>query len=263
MPDISSIAPGSLADKTIVITGAGGGIGLAAVAKFLAADANVVAVDLAGTGLAAADGMGERCVAVEGDVTSTEAWGSVRDAAMDSFGAVHGLVNNAGIEGAVVPLVEYPEEMFDRVLDINVKGVWLGMKTMAPLMADAGGGSIVNVSSVAGLAGASNLSAYSASKHAVIGLTKTAALELAPSGIRANAICPSPIQTRMMRSLEGAMKTDDLDLETMQAMVAASIPLGRYGEPDEVADLMRFLLSDEARFLSGTAIPIDGAMKAR
>lgn len=254
----------ALADQKIVVTGAGGGIGSAAVDTFLALGASVVAVDLAGAGLDAVrerQNGGDSVVAVEGDVTSVEDWARIAAAMSEHFGVVTGLVNNAGIEGAIVPLVEYPEEMFDRVLDINVKGVWLGMKTLAPLM--SGGGSIVNVSSVAGLGGASNLSAYSASKHAVIGLSKSAALELAPQGIRVNAVCPSPIQTRMMRSLEGAMKTDDIDLETMQAVVAANIPIGRYGEPSEVADLMSFLLSDQSRFLSGAAIPIDGAMKAR
>jgi NAD(P)-dependent dehydrogenase (short-subunit alcohol dehydrogenase family) len=252
-----------LTDKTIVITGAGGGIGLAAVSTFLAAGANVVATDLAGSGLQAAGELGERAVSMVADVTSASDWSEVRRRAIDAFGAVHGLVNNAGIEGAIVPIVEYSDEMFDRVLDINVKGVFLGMKTLAPAIEAAGGGSIVNVSSVAGIAGASNLSAYSASKHAVIGLTKSAALEFAPVGIRCNAICPSPVDTRMMRSLEESMKSDELSLDEMQAMIAMNIPLGRYGQPSEVADLMAFLLSDDSKFLSGTAIPIDGAMKAR
>ena len=132
-----------------------------------------------------------------------------------------------------------------------------------PVIEASGGGSIVNVSSVAGISGASNLSAYSASKHAVIGLTKSGALEFAVQGIRCNAICPSPVDTRMMRSLEDGMKTDGLTQDDMKAMIAMSIPLGRYGEPSEVADLMTFLLSDDSKFLSGTAIPIDGAMKAR
>ncbi len=252
-----------LTGKTIVITGAGGGIGLAAVAKFLAAGANVVASDLAGSGVRAAADLGDRAVSLVADVSSSADWYTVRDLAFETFGGVDGLVNNAGIEGAIVPIVEYPEAMFDRVMSINIKGVWLGMKTLAPLMMERGGGSIVNVSSVAGIGGAANLSAYAASKHAVIGLTKTAALEFAGAGIRCNAICPSPIQTRMMRSLEESMKADGLDLPAMEQLIAAGIPLGRYGEPSEVADLMAFLLSDDSRYLSGAAIPIDGAMKAR
>lgn len=252
-----------LTGKTIVITGAGGGIGLAAVSTFLAAGANVVATDLAGTGVQEAGEKGDRAVSLVADVTSTSDWEATRTLALDTFGAIHGLVNNAGIEGAITPITEYPEAMLDRVLDINVKGVFLGMQTLAPSIAEAGGGSIVNVSSVAGLSGAANLSVYSASKHAVIGLTKSAALEFAPMGIRCNAICPSPVNTRMMRSLEESMKNDALSMEEMQAMIAMNIPLGRYGEPAEVADLMAFLLADDSKFLSGTAIPIDGAMKAR
>jgi len=137
------------------------------------------------------------------------------------------------------------------------------MKTFAPVIETSGGGSIVNTSSVAGISGAATLAPYSASKHAVIGLTKSGALDFAAKGIRCNAICPSPIDTRMMRSLEDGMKSDALTQEDVKAMIAMSIPLGRYGEPSEVADLMAFLLSDDSRFLSGAAIPIDGAMKAR
>ncbi len=252
-----------LTDKTIVITGAGGGIGLAAVSTFLAAGANVVATDLAGPGLDSAGELGDRVASIVADVTSATDWEATRTLAMDTFGGVHGLVNNAGIEGAIVPIVEYPEEMYDRVMEVNVKGVFLGMKTMASAIEASGGGSIVNLSSVAGISGAATLAPYSASKHAVIGLTKSGALDFAAKGIRCNAICPSPIDTRMMRSLEDAMKTDGLTQDDMKAMIAMNIPLGRYGQPSEVADLMAFLLSDDSKFLSGTAIPIDGAMKAR
>ncbi len=259
----SAASDPSTPTAVVVVTGAGGGIGLATVAKLAKAGYGVVATDLAGTGLQAAAAMGEHVLAIEADVTSTADWDTVRDQAVERFGRIDGLVNNAGIEGAITPLLEYPEEMVDRVLDINVKGVWKGIRAIAPVIGAGGGGSIVNLSSVAGLSGAQNLGIYSASKHAVIGLTKSAALELAPLSIRVNAICPSPIQTRMMRSLEEGMKTDGVDAAMIQAAVASAIPLGRYGEPAEVADLIAFLLSDAARFLSGTAIPIDGAMKAR
>ena len=252
-----------LSGKTILISGAGGGIGLAAVEKFVGCGASVVATDLAGVGLRSAAELGASVATLEADVTNPDDWARAADLAVQRFGGIDGLVNNAGIEGAIVPLVEYPIEMFDRVMAVNAKGVWLGIKTIAPLLAEQGGGAIVNVSSVAGIGGAANLSAYAASKHAVVGLTKTAALELAEQGIRCNAICPSPVDTRMMRSLEDAMKGDELDSEMVQGLIASTIPLGRYGEPSEVADLFAFLLSDEARFLSGAVIPIDGAMKAR
>lgn len=254
----------ALDGKVVIISGAGGGIGTAAVENFLEHGAQVVALDLAGGGLDSLAAIrNDDLATLDVDVRSEDDWGRARDVAVERFGRIDGLVNNAGIEGSVVPLTEYSSEMFELVMDVNIKGVWLGMKVMAPVMADNGGGSIVNVSSVAGLGGASNLSAYSASKHAVIGLSKTAALELAADEIRCNAVCPSPIRTRMMESLEDAQKSDDASREDIAALIALSIPRGRYGQPSEVADLMTFLLSDASAFLSGAAIPIDGAMKAR
>ncbi|MEI8239535.1 MAG: SDR family oxidoreductase, partial [Actinomycetota bacterium] len=124
-----------------------------------------------------------------------------------------------------------------------------------------GGGAIVNLSSVAGLGGTPGIVAYGASKHAVIGVTKTAAMEFAPLQIRVNAVCPSPVETRMMRALEEGM--NPADPSAVRALMAANIPLGRYGEPSDIAALMLFLCSDDASFLSGAAIPIDGAMRAR
>ena len=244
---------------TVLVTGAGGGIGSAVVHRLVASGANVLAFDLAGPGLDALEG--EQVATFVGDVTSKADWDAAVALAADRFGSLNGLVNNAGIEGAIAPIAEYPDEMFDAVMGVNVKGVWLGIKACVEPLKAAGGGSIVNLSSVAGLGGASNLSAYSASKHAVIGLTKSVAKELAPAGIRCNAVCPSPIDTRMMRTLEDGMK-GEADRETAKALIASSIPMGRYGAPSEVADLICFLLSDDARFLSGAAIPIDGAMKA-
>ena len=255
-----------LGDKTAIVTGAGGGIGRAVCLRLAADWAAVVATDLAGAGVdetaAQVRGAGGRCEVLEADVTLAADWDATLQRAVDAFGGVDVLVNNAGIEGAVTPMVDYPEALFDRVLAVNVKGVWLGMRTVAPAMVARGGGAIVNLSSVAGLGGASNLSAYSASKHAVLGLTRSAALELAAQGIRVNAVCPSPIETRMMRALEEGLGGPEGAAMVQQA-VASQIPLGRYGTPDEVAALITFLASDDARFLSGAAIPIDGAMKAR
>ena len=249
--------------RVVVITGAAGGIGSAVTAAAVGLGASVVATDLPSAGL---DALGEThgdSVMVAGlDVRSSAEWSAVRDSALERFGRIDGLVNNAGIEGAIVPLLEYPEEMFDMVLDVNVKGVWLGMKTLVPAMGERGGGSIVNVSSVAGVRSAPNLGAYSASKHAVVGLTRTASLEFAPLGVRVNAICPAPIKTRMMEALEDANKTDEMSREDIAGLIAMAVPMGRYGQPTEVADLMTFLLSDAASFLSGVTLPIDGAMTA-
>jgi 3alpha(or 20beta)-hydroxysteroid dehydrogenase len=192
------------------------------------------------------------------DVTSETAWLDLADSLGEE--PIHGLVNNAGIEGAFAPLGEYPTEMFRSVMDVNVLGVWLGMTTFAPRISD--GGSIVNIASVAGIRGAKFFSAYSASKHAVVGLTRSAAKELAERGIRCNAVGPSPIDTRMMRSFEDGLKTDGVSQEEMKALIASSIPIGRYGEPSEVADLIDFLMGDSSQFLTGAIIPIDGAMTA-
>lgn len=231
----------NLEGKTIIVTGAAGGIGLATVERLSTSGAKVIATDID-----------------ELDVTSEEAWLDLADSLGEE--PIHGLVNNAGIEGVFAPIGEYPTAMFQRVMDVNVRGVWLGMTTFAPRISD--GGSIVNIASVAGIKGAKFLSAYSASKHAVVGLTRSAAKELAERGIRCNAVGPSPIDTRMMRSLEDGLKTDGVSQEEMKALISSSIPLGRYGEPAEVADLIDFLMSDSSKFLTGAVIPIDGAMTA-
>lgn len=244
---------------TVLVTGAGGGIGTSVVTRLVAEGANVVAFDLAGPGLDAL--VSEQVAIYAGDVTSETDWEAVVALGLDRFGGLNGLVNNAGIEGAIAPILEYSNDMFDAVMNVNVKGGWLGIKAVLPALLEAKGGSIVNLSSVAGLTGASMLSAYSASKHAVIGLTKSVAKEYGATGIRCNAVCPSPIDTRMMRSLEDGMKGEG-EREAIQAVISSSIPIGRYGEASEVADIICFLLSDEARFLSGAAIPIDGAMTA-
>jgi NAD(P)-dependent dehydrogenase (short-subunit alcohol dehydrogenase family) len=259
------MSEGRLNGKVTIITGAAGGIGRESSLRFAQEGAAVVAVDLPGPMLDETVEMvtaaGGRCVAAAADVTDETQVREYVAAAVAEFGGVDALLNNAGIEGPITPLTDTEVAGFDRVLAVNVRGVFLGMKHVAPHIAARGGGAIVNVSSVAGLGGTPGIVAYGASKHAVIGMTKTAAMEFAPLKIRVNAVCPSPVETRMMRALEAGMNPEDP--EAVRAMMAMSIPLGRYGEPSDIAALMCFLCSDEAAFLSGAAIPIDGGMRAR
>jgi len=250
--------------RVVAVTGAAGGIGREVAQRFAAEGAHVVAVDLSGAALdetvRLVEAAGGSAIAVAADVTDEAQVKAYVDAAVAQFGGLDALINNAGIEGPVRPIAQTEVADFDRVLAVNVRGVFLGMKYAGPAIAERGGGAIVNTASVAGLGGTQGIVAYGASKHAVIGMTKTAALEFAPMKIRVNAVCPSPVETRMMRSLEAGL--NPADPEAVHTAIAMSIPLGRYGEPSDVAALMCFLCSDDAAFLSGAAIPIDGAMKA-
>ncbi|MDQ6671334.1 MAG: SDR family oxidoreductase [Chloroflexota bacterium] len=250
--------------KVIVITGAAGGIGRATAARFAGEGARVVLVDLAGAPLdeavAAVEGANGLLLVVQADVTRSEDVARYVAEAVSRFGTIDGFFNNAGIEGAVAPLVDYPEDVFDRVIAVNLKGVWLGMKHVALIMRERGGGAIVNISSIAGLRGSRNLIAYSASKHAVVGLTRSAALELAPYSIRVNAVCPAPIETRMMRALETGINPAD-PAAAHEQFISRS-PVGRYGEPEEVAALVAFLCSPDASYINGGIYPVDGAWTA-
>jgi NAD(P)-dependent dehydrogenase (short-subunit alcohol dehydrogenase family) len=251
-------------DRIAVVTGAAGGIGRATAQRLATEGARLVLVDLPGEGLAAArataEAAGAAAVAVEADVTR---WADVQRyvaAAVERWGGLDVLVNNAGILGAVAPLADYPEETFDRVLAVNVKSVWLGIKAAVPALRARGGGAIVNLASIAGLRGARQLCAYTASKHAVIGLTRTAASELAPDRIRVNAVCPSPIDTPMVRQLEEGFSPRDP--RAARDRLAAAIPLRRYGTPEEVAALIAFLAGPDAVYITGGAYPVDGGATA-
>ncbi|HSE05173.1 MAG TPA: glucose 1-dehydrogenase [Methylomirabilota bacterium] len=251
--------------KVVLITGAAGGIGRAAAVRFAAEGARLGLVDISPDGLrearAAVEKAGGTALAVEADVTRAADVARYAAAVAERFGGIDCFFNNAGILGAVRPLVDYPEDAFDRVLAVNVKGVWLGMKTVAPLLRARGGGVIVNTASIAGLRGSrANLVAYIASKHAVVGLTRTAALELAPDRIRVNAVCPSPIETDMVRLLEEG--NNPANPAAVHERMAAAIPLRRYGTPDEVAALVTFLCSADAAYLTGGIYPVDGGATA-
>jgi NAD(P)-dependent dehydrogenase (short-subunit alcohol dehydrogenase family) len=251
-----------LAGKVAIITGGSGGIGRAAARRFVDEGARVLLVDVDGDALGrAAAEFGEAAATCVADVTDEAATAAYVRAAVEHFGGVDVLLANAGIEGTVAPIVEQDVAVLDRVLAVNVRGVWLGLKHVFPELVKRGGGSVVITSSVAGINGAAGLSPYVTSKHAVIGLMRSAALEGAPSNIRVNTVNPSPIETRMMRSLEDGLMPGDA--QAAHAQIASTIPLGDYGQPEDVANLMCFLASDEARFLTGAVYMVDGGISAR
>jgi len=253
---------GRLDAQVAVITGGAGGIGLATARVFLREGARVLLVDhdepaLQRASKEIAAGASSHVVA---DVTRPEDVERYLQTAVARFGGVDVLVLNAGIEGVVKPITEYPIEVFDKVMAVNVRGVWLGLKYGMAEIGKRGGGSIIITSSIAGLRGSPNVSPYVTSKHAVVGMMRSAALEGAPLGIRVNTVNPSPIETRMMRSLEAKVAPDAP--AQAKANFAARIPLGRYGTPEEVADLMLFLASDESRFCTGGVYSVDGGRSA-
>jgi NAD(P)-dependent dehydrogenase (short-subunit alcohol dehydrogenase family) len=175
---------------------------------------------------------------------------------VSTYGRLDCAHNNAGIAGKTFTVADDTEENWDRILSINLKGVWLCMKYQVPVMLKQGGGSIVNTASDAGLIGVKRTGAYVASKHGVVGLTKTAALEYAKAGIRVNAVCPGPIDTPMLQ--KGAMRNPKI----LEKMVAAQ-PNGRLGKPEEIAEAALWLCSDAASFVTGLAMPVDGGYLAQ
>ncbi len=247
-----------LEGKVAIITGGTGGIGRAAGALFAAEGARVLLVDLDQTALQqVASSIGAAASYAVADVTDPAQTEAYVATAVERYGTVDLFLNNAGIEGDVAPITEYDLDTFDRVMAVNVRGVWLGLKYVMRAMRERGG-SIVITSSTAGVMGTTGMSAYHTSKHAVIGLMRCAAMEGGPHGIRVNTVNPGPTETRMMRSIED-MRIPGRGEEIKHQLERRSLD-GRYGEPEEVARMMLFLCSDEAAHCTGGVFMVDGGL---
>lgn len=275
-----------LAGKTTLVTGAGSGIGRASARRFAEEGANVVVADIAEeTGRETVDlieDAGSSSIFVEVDVSDPASVERMVDTAVEEYGSLDFAHNNAGILTDFVEATGIEEEQWDKIIDINLKGIWACMKAELPVMNEQGNGVIVNTASEAGLVGMGGLSSYSASKHGVVGLTKSVALEYASRGIRVNAIAPGPTKTNIQSGLVGGasgsssvpvldrvrtaiklirtiIRTTRADFET-SAM--RDVPMDRIAEPEEMAGTVAFLCSSDASYITGHTIPIDGGQAA-
>jgi NAD(P)-dependent dehydrogenase (short-subunit alcohol dehydrogenase family) len=250
-----------LENKVVIITGGAGSIGKITAKLFLEEGAKIMLVDLTEEDLKEAvlefnSADIYYCVADVADSKQVEHYVSET---VRQFGKVDVFFNNAGIEGVVKPITAYPEAIFDKVISVNVKGIWLGNKYVLPQMND--GGSIIMTSSVAGMLGFAGLSAYVTSKHAVVGIMRTTAIEAAPRKIRVNSVHPAPVNNRMMRSIEESASAGNA--EAVKKQFESIIPLGRYAESIEIAKLVLFLASDDSQYITGTTQVIDGGISAQ
>jgi NAD(P)-dependent dehydrogenase (short-subunit alcohol dehydrogenase family) len=250
---------GLVAGKVALITGGGSGIGRASALTFAREGAKVVVADLAIEGgeetVRLIQQRGGEAIFVKTDVARAAEVEALVARAVQTYGRLDCAHNNAGIEGAAATTVDYAEDAWERVLAINLKGVWLCMKYEIPQILKQGGGAIVNTASTAGLVGYRGGAAYVASKHGVVGLTKTAALEYAKAGVRVNAVCPGAIDTPMMGRLTGHRP------QRAERMAAAE-PVGRMGQPEEIAEAVVWLCSEAASFVTGHAMAVDGGLTA-
>jgi len=251
-----------LQDKVAIITGAANGIGRAAAERFAAEGAKLVLVDRDEDNLRQlAASLGDNIArAVTADVSDEADTARYTQAAVDAWGGLDVLIANAGVGGTIQPMLMNSVEQFDRVYEINVRGVWLGMRAAIPLMAQRGGGSIVITSSYLGLRGVKGGAPYVASKHAINGLMKVAALEHARDSIRINTINPGVIETNLAGEMEQAFSPGDPALGRQRLL--RGIPQRRYGQPAEMANLMLFLASDESSYCTGSSFSADGGQTA-
>jgi NAD(P)-dependent dehydrogenase (short-subunit alcohol dehydrogenase family) len=249
-----------IADSTAIVTGGSTGIGRSCAERFGEEGANVVIADVnvedAERTAEIVREAGGEATFVETDVSDPEDVEAMVETALDAYGGLDFAFNNAGIEGETEPAGEHPLDNWEQVIDVNLKGVFLGMKYEIPAMLETGGGAVVNTSSIAGLVAFAGLSPYVASKHGVLGLTKTAAVEYAGEGVRVNAISPGVIDTPMVQ------RSEEDDPEMMEQVTAAT-PQGRLGEPEEIGDAAVWLCSDDASFVTGETLVIDGGYVAQ
>ena len=253
---------GLLEGKISLVTGAGSGIGRATSLVMAREGATIVVSDINADGgeetVSAIKEAGGEGMFVHADVSRPDDVAALIGQVVAAYGRLDCAHNNAGVEGFMAGrLHEYPEEDWDRLINVNVKGVWLCLKHEIPQMMQQGGGAIVNTASAAGLVGSRRLSAYVASKHAVVGLTKAAALEYARDGIRVNAVCPGIIDTPMVRRLAGGREAD------YEATISVRQPIGRLGTPEEIAESVTWLCSEAASLVTGLAMAVDGGFTAQ
>ena len=247
--------------KVALITGASGGIGMACAWQLAHEGASLVLVDVDGDRLveATADLPGNKLL-LAADVSDPTQTAGYVDQALGRFGRIDTALLNAGIEGRVASIEDTELATYEKVMAVNVRGVWLALARLLPLMRDQRGGSIVVTSSITGLRGTAGQGAYVASKHAVLGIMKVAALEGAPHGIRVNAVCPGPTETRMMSSIEAGFSAEQPDLA--KARIVAGVAQKRYGRPSEIASVICFLASDAASYCTGSTFSVDGGSLA-
>jgi 3alpha(or 20beta)-hydroxysteroid dehydrogenase len=254
----------TLQGKVAVVTGAGRGIGRATSLAFAKAGARLLLVDRDESSLQECEALvnetGSEAHAIVADVAlSEDVQGYVKEA-VARFGSLDVLFNNAGIEGPVAPIAEYPEDAFDQVISVNLRGVFLGLRYALPVMLEQGSGAIVNTGSIASERGLPGTVGYNAAKHAVLGMTRTAAAEVGGKGIRVNAVLPGIVDTRLLRALLEEMAGPDVDAAVK--LISSVAPIGRAADPDEIAQVVTFLASDAASFVNGVGWAVDGGVLA-
>ena len=247
-----------LEGKVAIITGGAGGIGKAAANAFISEGAEVIIMDLDEDSLIkTCEEIGSNRISYfAGDVTKPDDNNSVVELAKERYGGLDIFLANAGVAGDITTIEEYDEDQFDHVMAVNAKGPFLGLQSAIPAMKLRGGGSFIITSSTAGVMGTPSIAPYGMSKHAVIGLMKSAAKECASMNIRVNTVNPAPVETDMMRLLEEGMTSEDK--KDVKGDIESSIPLGRYAQPEEIAKLMLFLASEDSSFITGSVYMADG-----